>query len=173
MNILGCLDVPDSGTYTFNGLNVEKARDSSLAEIRNKQVGFVFQNFNLLAKLNALENVEVPLLYRGLNSKECRKTALKYLDLVGLKDREHHKPSELSGGQQQRVAIARALAGSPNIILADEPTGALDSKTSNDIMALIKDLNRNGQTIILITHDKTVAEQAKRVVRIEDGKLYE
>lgn len=173
MNILGCLDIPDTGTYTFNGMNIEKAKDSSLADIRNKQVGFIFQNFNLLAKLNALENVEVPLLYRGLSTKECRNTALKYLDLVGLKGREHHKPNELSGGQQQRVAIARALAGSPNIILADEPTGALDSKTSSDIMALIKDLNKKGQTIILITHDRTVAEQAKRVVRIDDGKLYE
>lgn len=173
MNILGCLDIPDSGSYSFNNIQVEKAKDNALAEIRNKNVGFIFQNFNLLPKLNAIENVEVPLLYRGLGPKDCRRIALEYLEKVGLKGREKHRPNQLSGGQQQRVAIARALAGKPNLILADEPTGALDSKTSIEILQLIKELNQQGHTIILITHDNNIAAQAARVVKIIDGKLYE
>lgn len=172
MNILGCLDVSDSGSYIFEGINVEKATEKELTKIRNKQIGFIFQNFNLLTKLNALENVEVPLLYRGMSEKECRALALEYLEKVGLKGREYHRPNQLSGGQQQRVAIARALVGKPKILLADEPTGALDSKTSKEIMDLIKGLHKQGQTIILITHDSNIAKQAERVVTIEDGKLY-
>lgn len=172
MNILGCLDIPDSGSYIFDNVNVENASENELSLIRNKQIGFIFQNFNLLSKLNAVENVEVPLLYRGINQKECRKLALDYLEKVGLKGREHHKPNQLSGGQQQRVAIARALVGSPKIILADEPTGALDSKTSAELMEFIKELHKKGQTIILITHDPNVAKQAERIITIRDGKLY-
>ncbi|OAA85243.1 ABC transporter ATP-binding protein [Clostridium coskatii] len=172
MNILGCLDIPDSGNYMFDNVNVENASENELSLIRNRQIGFIFQNFNLLPKLNAVENVEVPLLYRGINQKECRKLALEYLEKVGLKGREHHKPNQLSGGQQQRVAIARALVGSPKIILADEPTGALDSKTSAELMEFIKELHKNGQTIILITHDPNVAKQAERIITIRDGKLY-
>jgi putative ABC transport system ATP-binding protein len=172
MNILGCLDTLDSGEYLLNDVNITKAGDKVLTRVRNKEIGFIFQNFNLLGKLNALENVEVPLLYRGIKADEIRKKAYEYLEMVGLKGREHHKPNELSGGQQQRVAIARALVGKPSIILADEPTGALDSNTSKEIMALIKDLNESGHTIILITHDINVAKQAKRMVNIIDGKLY-
>lgn len=173
MNILGCLDTPDTGTYLFNDINIEKANDSMLAEIRNAKIGFIFQNFNLLPKLNAIENIEVPLLYRGISEKECRRLAHLYLEKVGLKGREHHKPNELSGGQQQRVAIARALAGKPSLILADEPTGAIDSKTNKEIMQLIKELHAEGHTIILITHDQEVAKQADRSIKIIDGKLYE
>jgi putative ABC transport system ATP-binding protein len=172
MNILGCLDVPDSGNYIFDNVNVEKASENELSLIRNRQIGFIFQNFNLLPKLNAVENVEVPLLYRGINQKECRELALEYLEKVGLKGREHHKPNQLSGGQQQRVAIARALVGSPKIILADEPTGALDSKTSAELMEFIKELHKKGQTVILITHDANVAKKAERIITITDGKLY-
>lgn len=173
MNILGCLDTPDTGSYLFNDINIEKANDSMLAELRNAKIGFIFQNFNLLPKLNAMENVEVPLLYRGISEKESRRLALLYLEKVGLKGREHHKPNELSGGQQQRVAIARALAGKPSLILADEPTGAIDSKTNKEIMQLIKELHSEGHTIILITHDPQVAMQADRSIKIIDGKLYE
>lgn len=173
MNILGCLDTPDTGSYLFNDINIEKANDSMLAELRNAKIGFIFQNFNLLSKLNAIENVEVPLLYRGISEKESRRLSLLYLEKVGLKGREHHKPNELSGGQQQRVAIARALAGKPSLILADEPTGAIDSKTNKEIMQLIKDLHHEGHTIILITHDPQVAMQADRSIKIIDGKLYE
>ncbi|WP_411679742.1 ABC transporter ATP-binding protein [Clostridium thailandense] len=172
MNILGCLDIADTGNYIFDSVNIDKANELELARIRNKQIGFIFQNFNLLNKLDAVENVEVPLLYRGMNDKECRSLAMGYLEKVGLNGREHHRPNQLSGGQQQRVAIARALVGNPKILLADEPTGALDSKTSKEIMELIKELHKQGQTIILITHDPKVAEQAERVVTIEDGKLY-
>lgn len=173
MNILGCLDIPDKGEYIFGGVNVEKCKENALAEIRNKKVGFVFQNFNLLSKLSALENVEVPLLYRGISAKEAREQAMKYLKKVGLEGREKHRPNQLSGGQQQRVAIARALAGEPEIILADEPTGALDSKTSAEVMEMLKEIHKGGQTIILITHDNGIAEQAERVVKIIDGKIYE
>lgn len=172
MNILGCLDISDSGSYIFEDIKIEKATERELTKIRNKQIGFIFQNFNLLNKLNAVENVEVPLLYRGMSEKESRALALEYLEKVGLKGREHHRPNQLSGGQQQRVAIARALVGNPKLLLADEPTGALDSKTSKEIIELIKELNKQGQTIILITHDSNVAKQAERVVTIADGKLY-
>ena len=173
MNILGLLDVPDSGEYFLEDINILDLSDSELAEIRNKKIGFIFQGFNLLSKLNAIENVEVPLMYQGISSKKSKEKAKFYLEKVGLKGREKHLPSQLSGGQQQRVAIARALICNPDIIRADEPTGALDSKTGQEIMDMLKDLNEAGQTIILITHDLNLATQAKRVVRIADGKLYE
>lgn len=173
MNILGLLDVADSGSYTLDDVVVKEASDNKLSEIRNRKIGFVFQNFNLLTKMNAIENVQVPLMYRGEKNEKSKKLAYEYLEKVGLKGREKHLPTQLSGGQQQRVAIARALAGKPEIILADEPTGALDSKTSREVMELLQELNNEGQTIVLITHDINVAKQAKRVVRIADGKLYE
>lgn len=172
MNILGCLDISDSGSYVFDNINVDEAKESELTKIRNKQIGFIFQNFNLLNKLNSVENVEVPLLYRGINAKECRNLAMEQLEKVGLKGREYHRPNQLSGGQQQRVAIARALVGKPKLLLADEPTGALDSKTSREIIELMKELHKMGQTIVIITHDPNVAKQAERVITIEDGKLY-
>ena len=171
MNILGLLDVPDSGEYLFDEKEVNKLSDNELAEIRNKKIGFVFQNFNLLPKMNAVENIQVPLFYRGMTDKESKTRAYEVLEKVGLKGRELHLPSQLSGGQQQRVAIARAIAGEPEIILADEPTGALDSKTSEEVMEQLKQLNENGQTIILITHDINVAKKAKRIIKILDGKL--
>ena len=172
MNILGLLDIPDSGEYLLDGIAIKQTKDNKLAEIRNRKIGFIFQNFNLLSKMNAIENVQLPLMYRGLSDKESRKIAYEYLEKVGLKGRENHLPTQLSGGQQQRVAIARAIAGNPEIILADEPTGALDSKTSEEIMEQLKKLNNNGQTIILITHDIGVAKKAKRIIKILDGKLY-
>ena len=172
MNILGLLDVPDSGEYLFDGKEVNKLSDNELAEIRNKKIGFVFQNFNLLPKMNAIENIQVPLFYRGMTDKESKHKAYEVLERVGLKGREHHLPSQLSGGQQQRVAIARAIGGEPEIILADEPTGALDSKTSEEVMEQLKQLNENGQTIILITHDINVAKKAKKIIKILDGKLF-
>ncbi|MGG3890893.1 ABC transporter ATP-binding protein [Metabacillus fastidiosus] len=173
MNMIGCLDRPDSGEYLLDGEEVGKMKSSQLAVIRNEKIGFIFQNFNLLVKLTAIENVELPLIYRGMKADERRKAALEALQKVGLVDRANHLPTQLSGGQQQRVAIARALAGSPPILLADEPTGALDSKTSKEILKIIHSLNKQGHTIILITHDLEVAEQASRVVRIQDGQLYE
>ena len=173
MNILGLLDVADSGEYILDDVMIKAAKENNLAEIRNKKIGFIFQNFNLLTKLNAIENVQVPLMYRGIKHEESNRIAYEYLEKVGLKGREKHLPTQLSGGQQQRVAIARALAGKPEIILADEPTGALDSKTSTEVMELLQNLNKEGQTIILITHDINVAKKAKRIVRIADGKLYE
>lgn len=173
MNILGLLDVADSGEYILDDVIIKDATDNKLSEIRNKKIGFVFQNFNLLTKMNALENVQVPLMYRGEKHDKSVKIAYEYLEKVGLKGREKHLPTQLSGGQQQRVAIARALAGSPEIILADEPTGALDSKTSREVMELLQKLNADGQTIILITHDINIAKCAKRIVRITDGRLYE
>ena len=173
MNILGLLDVADSGEYILDDVMIKSAKENNLAEIRNKKIGFIFQNFNLLTKLNAIENVQVPLMYRGIKHEESNRIAYEYLEKVGLKGREKHLPTQLSGGQQQRVAIARALAGKPEIILADEPTGALDSKTSTEVMELLQNLNKEGQTIILITHDINVAKKAKRIVRIADGKLYE
>lgn len=173
MNILGLLDVPDSGEYILDDKIVNKLSDNKLAELRNRKIGFIFQNFNLLQKLTALENVKVPLVYQGLSNKEATRLAYKFLEKVGLKGRERHLPTQLSGGQQQRVAIARALVGNPEIILADEPTGALDSKTSIEIMDMLQNLNSMGQTIILITHDINVAKKAKRIVKISDGKLYE
>lgn len=173
MNILGLLDVPDSGEYILDSLNTENLTDGSLAKLRNIKIGFVFQSFNLLSKLTAWENVQVPLIYQGKTARESKKIAYEYLEKVGLKGREKHLPKQLSGGQQQRVAIARALSSKPEIILADEPTGALDSKTSIEIIEMLKKLNEEGQTIILITHDNNVAQKAKRIVRIADGKLYE
>lgn len=173
MNILGLLDVAAEGKYILDGVDVEKMTDGNLAKLRNNKIGFVFQNFNLLSKLTAWENVQVPLIYAGKSAKESKKIAYEYLEKVGLKGREKHLPKQLSGGQQQRVAIARALSCNPEIILADEPTGALDSKTGTEIKKLLKDLNSEGQTIILITHDNSMAEEAERIVRIADGKLYE
>ncbi|WP_341285220.1 ABC transporter ATP-binding protein [Priestia megaterium] len=171
MNILGCLDIPTSGKYILDGITIEKAKENELSTIRNKKIGFVFQNFNLLTKLTAIENVELPLIYRGVKQTERRKIATESLEKVGLGERVHHLPTKLSGGQQQRVAIARALAGNPPILLCDEPTGALDSATSRAILELLKELNKQGHTIIIITHDLEVANQAKRVVQIKDGKL--
>ncbi|KWW21036.1 MULTISPECIES: ABC transporter ATP-binding protein [Peribacillus] len=173
MNMIGCLDKPDTGEYLLDGKEVEKMKDNELAAIRNIKIGFIFQNFNLLAKLTALENVELPLVYRGVSVKERKEAAVACLDRVGLGDRMNHLPNQLSGGQQQRVAIARALAGNPPVLLADEPTGALDSKTSKEVLQMLKDLNEKGQTIILITHDMEVAKEATRVVRIQDGQLFE
>lgn len=173
MNILGLLDVADKGEYILDNITIKNASDNTLSEIRNKKIGFIFQNFNLLQKLNAIENIQVPLMYRGIKHEISKKIAYEYLEKVGLKGREKHLPTQLSGGQQQRVAIARALAGKPEIILADEPTGALDSKTSNELMEVLQNLNKEGQTIILITHDINVAKKAHRIVRIADGKLYE
>lgn len=173
MNILGLLDVPDGGEYSLDGENVSKMSDKRLARVRNKKIGFIFQSFNLLSKLNAIENVQVPLMYHGITGKKSKDLAYAYLEKVGLKGREKHIPNQLSGGQQQRVAIARALVNNPEIILADEPTGALDSKTGIEIMQMLKDMNNNGQTIILITHDINIAKMAKRMVRISDGRLYE
>ena len=173
MNILGLLDVPDSGNYELDGIDVSKAKENELATIRNNKIGFIFQQFNLLGKMTALENVQIPLIYQGKSNEESKKIAYELLGKVGLKGREHHIPNQLSGGQQQRVAIARALSCNPEIILADEPTGALDSKTSVDIMNELENLNKKGQTIIIITHDINVAKRAKRMVRIADGKLYE
>lgn len=173
MNIIGCLDVPTKGTYTLDGKLVAGKTDDELAEIRNNMIGFVFQGFNLLPKLSAVENVELPLIYKNVPAAERRRLAKEALEKVGLGERINHKPTELSGGQQQRVAIARALVTNPPIILGDEPTGNLDSKVGKEVMDIFKDLHAQGNTIILITHDSDVAAQAKRVVRIQDGKLYE
>lgn len=173
MNMLGCLDVPTKGTYTLNGYDVGSKTDDELAMIRNEKIGFVFQDFNLLPKLSALENVELPLIYQGVSAKERKERAVKALESVGLGERVDHKPTELSGGQQQRVAIARALVTNPPIILGDEPTGNLDSKSGKEVMEIFKELHKKGNTIILITHDADVAAQAERIVRIQDGKLYE
>lgn len=172
MNILGLLDVPNEGEFFLDGVNTKDLSDRSLAKLRNQKIGFVFQNFNLLPKLTAWENVQVPLIYQGKTAKESKKLAFEYLEKVGLKGRENHLPKQLSGGQQQRVAIARALSCKPEILLADEPTGALDSKTGTEIKKMLKDLNAEGQTIVLITHDNSMALEAQRVVRISDGKLY-
>ncbi|SDN52133.1 putative ABC transport system ATP-binding protein [Paenibacillus sp. yr247] len=172
MNIIGCLDVADKGVYDLDGQAINLLKDSQLAEIRNKKIGFVFQSFNLLPRLSAYENVELPLIYRGMTKKEREPYVLQALESVDLLDRMKHFPSELSGGQQQRDAIARTLAGDPAIILADEPTGALDSKTGNEILELLKKLNAQGRTIILITHDNLIAQQAKRIIRFRDGSLY-
>jgi putative ABC transport system ATP-binding protein len=173
MNMLGCLDVPTSGTYVLDGKEVSKMKDEELAEIRNFKIGFIFQRFNLLQKLSALENVELPLVYQGVSAREAKERAKNALDSVGLLDRMHHRPNELSGGQQQRVAIARALVTDPPVILADEPTGALDSKTGIEVMGILKDLHAKGNTIILITHDNSLAMQAKRMIRIQDGEITE
>lgn len=173
MNILGLLDVPDSGTYNLDNIKIDKASQNQLSIIRNNKIGFIFQNFNLLGKLSAIENIQIPLIYKGIKKDEAKKRAYRLMEKVGLKGREKHLPNQLSGGQQQRVAIARAISCEPEIILADEPTGALDSKTSLDIMKILEELNNMGQTIILITHDINVAKRAKRIVKISDGRLYE
>ena len=171
MNIIGCLDVPTSGTYVLKGDDVSNLTDDEQAEIRNKTLGFIFQQYNLLPKLNILDNVKLPLLYKGLKEQEQNERAMEALKRVGIDDKYHHKPSQLSGGQQQRASIARALAGSPSIILADEPTGALDSKTSKEVIDFLIELNKQGNTIILITHDNSIAAQTERIMRITDGKI--
>lgn len=173
MNMIGCLDLANEGHYSLDGQDVRKLSDNRLAQIRNEKIGFIFQNFNLLPKLSAVENVELPLVYRGLLHRERRKLAELALEKVGLHERMHHRPNELSGGQQQRVAIARAMAGNPPILLADEPTGALDTKTGQEVMQMIKMLNEQGHTVIIITHDLEIASQAKRVIHIQDGNLVE
>lgn len=173
MNMIGCLDTPDSGEYILDDKNVFSLKNKQLADVRNQKIGFIFQSFNLLPKLTAFENVELPLIYRGLSSNERKAIVQSVLNKVGLLDRSDHRPTELSGGQQQRVAIARALAGNPPILLADEPTGALDSKTGKDVLTLIKEINNQGRTIILITHDLDIARQAKRIIHIQDGKISE
>lgn len=172
MNILGCLDTPSTGEYKFRGVDVSKLDDDALSAMRNKEIGFVFQNFNLLPKLNAVQNVELPLAYAGVPAAERRERAIRALERVKLADRMHHKPSELSGGQRQRVAIARALVTNPGILLADEPTGALDSKTGVEIMRLFDELHREGNTIILITHEQEIANYAIRNVYIKDGSIH-
>lgn len=169
MNVIGCLDTPTSGLYEFNGINVSDMDDNDLAKIRNKEIGFVFQTFNLLARSDALHNVELPLIYGGVPSAERKRFALEALEQVGLADRVHHKPNELSGGQRQRVAIARAMVTKPSIILADEPTGNLDTKTGDEIMNLFEEIHRLGNTIIVVTHEEYIAEHAKRIIRLRDG----
>ena len=171
MNMLGCLDVPTSGKYYLNGTDVSTMKDNDLSVVRNREIGFIFQGFNLIANLNAIENVELPLIYRGIDRKTRHKLAIESLKMVGLEKRMQHKPSEMSGGQQQRVAIARAIAAKPPVILADEPTGNLDSASSREILGILKQMHQSGKTVILITHDNGIADQARRVVRIMDGKI--
>lgn len=171
MNIIGCLDVPTRGTYLLGGVDVSTMEDDQQAEIRNKMLGFIFQQYNLIPKINVLENVELPLLYAGVEASERRRRAVEALGRVGLADKQKNLPSQLSGGQQQRVSIARALAGSPSVILADEPTGALDSRTGREVLTFLQKLNAEGDTVVLITHDNTIAVRAKRIVRLQDGKI--
>ena len=171
MNIIGCLDVPTSGTYHLGGIDVSTMGDDQQAEIRNRMLGFIFQQYNLIPKLNVLENVELPLLYAGVDASERKERAMASLQRVGLADKCRNLPSQLSGGQQQRVSIARALAGSPSVILADEPTGALDSRTGREVLGFLKKLNREGDTVVLITHDNSIAVKADRIVRLQDGKI--
>ncbi|NJO89981.1 MAG: ABC transporter ATP-binding protein [Chloroflexia bacterium] len=171
MNIIGCLDTPTGGTYILNGTDVSKLEDDYLAEIRNKEIGFVFQTFNLMPRYTAQENVMLPLIYAGVGKKERERRALEVLENVGLSDRVNHKPNELSGGQRQRVAVARALVNKPSIILADEPTGNLDSKTSIDIMNLFSQIHAMGNTIILVTHEEEIAQHAHRIIRLKDGEI--
>lgn len=171
MNMLGCLDVPTSGTYILSGEDVSHLTDDQLSDIRNRQIGFIFQGFNLISNLTALENVELPLIYRGMSAKERRECSEEALRMVGLEHRMDHKPSEMSGGQQQRVAIARAIAAKPPVILADEPTGNLDSASTKEIMKILHNLHESGRTVILITHDDQIAANARRVVRIMDGRI--
>jgi len=169
MNVIGCLDTPTSGTYILNDQDVSTMDDDHLAEVRNKEIGFVFQTFNLLPRYDALGNVQLPLIYAGIAKSQRIERSLEVIEQVGLTDRMHHKPNEMSGGQRQRVAVARALVGKPSIILADEPTGNLDSKTSIDIMRLIMEIHRNGNTIVLVTHEEDIARYAHRIIRLRDG----
>ena len=171
MNIIGCLDVPTAGSYRLNGREVGKMSGNEQAEVRNEMLGFIFQQYNLLPKLNLLENVEVPLIYAGVPCAERRRRAREALEQVGLGDKLKNKPSQLSGGQQQRVSIARALAGNPAVILADEPTGALDSHTGREVLGMLQELHRQGNTVVLITHDNSIAVQAQRIIRLEDGRV--
>ncbi|MBU5486201.1 ABC transporter ATP-binding protein [Clostridium sp. MSJ-11] len=171
MNILGCLDRLDDGEYILNGKNVSNLSEDELAYIRNKEIGFVFQSFNLLPRMNVIENVELPMLYSGVSKKERKEKALNALEKVGLLDRIHHKPNEISGGQRQRVAIARAIVNNPSVIMADEPTGNLDSKSSLDIMSIFQKLNEDGATIIMVTHEPDIAQYSKRIIRVRDGKI--
>ena len=171
MNLIGCLDTPSAGHYGLNGASISEMDDNQLAEIRNREIGFVFQTFNLLARSNALHNVELPLIYAGVSAEERRQLALEALTQVGLADRIHHKPNELSGGQRQRVAVARALVNKPSILLADEPTGNLDSRTGAEIMALFDELSRKGNTIIVVTHEEDIAKHARRIIRLRDGLI--
>jgi putative ABC transport system ATP-binding protein len=171
MNVLGCLDIPTHGTYLLDGVDVKELSDRELSHIRNRQIGFIFQQYNLIQSLNVEENVELPLIYQGIGAEKRREMAMAALERVGLLGRERHKPSEMSGGQQQRVAIARAIAARPPIIMADEPTGALDSHTGHDVLHFLQELNKEGSTVILITHDNGIAATARRVVRLADGKI--
>ncbi|MDP4186848.1 MAG: ABC transporter ATP-binding protein [Bacteroidota bacterium] len=171
MNLIGCLDTPTSGSYILNGHDVSKLGDNQLAEIRNKEIGFVFQTFNLLPRYSALENVTLPMIYAGKSKDDRYQRAMELIKSVGLEDRMHHKPNELSGGQRQRVAVARALVNHPSIILADEPTGNLDTKTSIDIMSLFDEINSRGNTIVLVTHEEYIAKHAHRIIRLKDGEI--
>ena len=171
MNIIGCLDVPTQGTYLLKGQDVGQMNKNQLAEVRNQLLGFIFQQYNLLPKLNLVENVEIPLMYAGVSKRERRERARAALEEVGLGEKLRHKPMELSGGQQQRVSIARALVGHPAVILADEPTGALDSRTGREVLGMLQDLHRQGHTVVLITHDNSIAVQAQRIIRLEDGHV--
>ena len=173
MNVLGCLDIPTRGDYFLDGTDVRELTDKELSRIRNREIGFIFQQYNLIQSLTVLENVELPLIYQGVDADDRRELALEALDRVGLADRVKHKPTEMSGGQQQRVAIARAIATHPPIIMADEPTGALDSRTGREVLAFLQQLNREGTTVILITHDNGIAATARRIVRLQDGKIVE
>lgn len=173
MNMIGCLDTPTEGTYCLNGRDVSQMSDDELSDIRNREIGFIFQGFNLIANLDALSNVELPLIYRGIDKQTRRGIAVSSLEMVGLEGRLHHKPSQMSGGQQQRVAVARAIAARPPVILADEPTGNLDSRSTWEIMDILKELHKSGRTVIIITHDSEIAKQAERVIRIKDGKITE
>ena len=173
MNMLGCLDTPTSGKYVLDGQDVASMTDNQLADVRNKEIGFIFQGFNLISNLDAVGNVELPLVYRGVSKNERKQLAREALKSVGLEDRMKHKPNEMSGGQQQRVAVARAVAAKPPIILADEPTGNLDTKSTQEIMEILKELHRSGRTVIIITHDEEIASQAHRVIRILDGRIEE
>jgi putative ABC transport system ATP-binding protein len=171
MNVIGCLDTPSSGSYRLRGTEIRDREDDELARIRNQEIGFIFQTFNLLPRADALHNVELPIIYAGKPAKERRARAIEMMELVGLADRMHHRPNELSGGQRQRVAIARALVNNPSIVLADEPTGNLDTKTGQEIMALLDDIHRKGNTVILVTHEEEIAAHAHRVVRLRDGLI--
>ena len=173
MNVLGCLDIPTRGTYRLDGVDVRELTDKELSRIRNKQIGFIFQQYNLIQNLTVLENVELPLIYQGIDPIDRRELAMQALARVGLADRAQHKPTQMSGGQQQRVAIARAISTRPPIIMADEPTGALDSRTGHEVLGFLQQLNKEGSTVILITHDNGIAATARRIVRIADGKIIE